>query len=316
MSEEHIDFIDSMKAPREFRVGKKIFRSKRRMRDSSGDRNFSCGCRKSYLTYSSLYTHVKNKHSSIFPNGSIARIKVKIGIEDQPENIVVPNILKFYDDFQESVNSIPLAFNKLQRTMNLSDIPKTFIFFADQPAFEANKLWESFEVVMSFRNFEDPTFKSSINIYKVLAFYLFSIYQFCGDVFFSEYIVLAVWICKCLNENGNKIANSYMRTLCQRNVADKHGAYSSKNAVGDGDLMEDSFCESVNIFMISESLNLFISEHFPIYFNVYKQTLNKFNFLGLNVDNIQNLVIMLRLLGNWLFHAELTDFKMEINNDL
>ena len=36
-----------------------------------GERNFHCGCGKSYLSYPALYTHVKNKHNGLFPEGTV-----------------------------------------------------------------------------------------------------------------------------------------------------------------------------------------------------------------------------------------------------
>ena len=39
----------------------------RRPRSAAGARNYLCGCGKAYLSYPALYTHVKNKHTGIFP---------------------------------------------------------------------------------------------------------------------------------------------------------------------------------------------------------------------------------------------------------
>jgi len=44
-------------------------RKQRKSRCTEGERNFHCGCGKSYLSYPALYTHVKTKHNGIFPNG-------------------------------------------------------------------------------------------------------------------------------------------------------------------------------------------------------------------------------------------------------
>jgi hypothetical protein len=42
-------------------------KKKRRPRSAAGSRNYLCGCGKAYLSYPALYTHVKNKHTGIFP---------------------------------------------------------------------------------------------------------------------------------------------------------------------------------------------------------------------------------------------------------
>lgn len=42
-------------------------KKKRRPRSAAGAWNYLCGCGKAYLSYPALYTHVKNKHTGIFP---------------------------------------------------------------------------------------------------------------------------------------------------------------------------------------------------------------------------------------------------------
>ena len=49
---------------------------KRRPRSAAGERNYLCGCGKAYLSYPALYTHVKNKHTGVFPIGSNAKRKI------------------------------------------------------------------------------------------------------------------------------------------------------------------------------------------------------------------------------------------------
>jgi hypothetical protein len=42
----------------------------RRSKDEADERNYVCGCGKSYLSYAALYTHAKTKHNGIFPDGT------------------------------------------------------------------------------------------------------------------------------------------------------------------------------------------------------------------------------------------------------
>ena len=46
-------------------------RQKRRPRNECVNRDFTCGCGKSYLSYPALYTHVKTKHDGKFPEGTV-----------------------------------------------------------------------------------------------------------------------------------------------------------------------------------------------------------------------------------------------------
>lgn len=49
-----------------------INKSKRRTRfESNQDRNYSCGCGKSYLSYPALYLHLRNKHKGVAPEGTL-----------------------------------------------------------------------------------------------------------------------------------------------------------------------------------------------------------------------------------------------------
>lgn len=58
-------------------------KKKRRPRSAAGERNFVCGCSKAYLSYPALYTHVKNKHDGIFPEGSNLKKKgKKLGVDE------------------------------------------------------------------------------------------------------------------------------------------------------------------------------------------------------------------------------------------
>ena len=34
------------------------------------DKPYSCGCKKNYLSYPALFTHIKNKHNSVNPPGT------------------------------------------------------------------------------------------------------------------------------------------------------------------------------------------------------------------------------------------------------
>lgn len=45
-------------------------KAKRRSKNDGDDRNFTCGCGKSYLSYPALYTHIKTKHDGVAPAGT------------------------------------------------------------------------------------------------------------------------------------------------------------------------------------------------------------------------------------------------------
>lgn len=47
----------------------------RRSKEAGTDRNYICGCGRSYLSYAALYTHAKTKHEGIFPEGTTSLLK-------------------------------------------------------------------------------------------------------------------------------------------------------------------------------------------------------------------------------------------------
>lgn len=67
----------------------------RRPRSAAGARNYVCGCGKAYLSYPALYTHVKNKHTGIFPQGSVAKRKVTKNEEEDLGELFNKNIKDF-----------------------------------------------------------------------------------------------------------------------------------------------------------------------------------------------------------------------------
>lgn len=56
---------------------KQAIQKRSRSKSSSGEKNYKCGCGKGYLSYPALYTHVKNKHDGIFPEGTIIKSKTR-----------------------------------------------------------------------------------------------------------------------------------------------------------------------------------------------------------------------------------------------
>ena len=56
--------------PEQNQPGEEGQQKKKRVRGNAGERNYTCGCGKSYLSYPALYTHIKTKHDGITPSGT------------------------------------------------------------------------------------------------------------------------------------------------------------------------------------------------------------------------------------------------------
>lgn len=62
-------------------------KNKRRSKNTVSNEKYICGCEKSYLSYAALFTHLKNSHNKIVPNGTIIPLKKKEGLRGRPKVI-------------------------------------------------------------------------------------------------------------------------------------------------------------------------------------------------------------------------------------
>ena len=101
-------------------------KGRRRSKKDKVNRNFICGCGKTYLSYPALYTHIKNKHNSTPPSGTIVhsinklKAKSKKSDNDGFSDISKPEKSKAARD----------EFN--QRNENLSQIDDDGDFMKDK----------------------------------------------------------------------------------------------------------------------------------------------------------------------------------------
>ena len=76
----------------------------RRKRNDSKDREFICGCGKNYLSYPALYTHIKQKHTGVTPNGTVYPCANGKGRKGRPK--VRSTRLKIFLEYRSGVNGI------------------------------------------------------------------------------------------------------------------------------------------------------------------------------------------------------------------
>lgn len=277
-------------------------KKKRRPRSAAGERNYLCGCGKAYLSYPALYTHVKNKHDGVFPIGSNAKRKIPKNGDEESEQLYIPNKERFFQELDEFTKQLPEAASANHQKIRADDIGKFWNFKIEQEERDVAPLRDAMRQLLSLENdankFEKQ--KDSLNIYQILAHYLNSIYSYCSEAFFREYVILMVLVVKALNEKGEM--------FLEKGDKKKTGGKS-----------EDSlryFCDTTNIHVCAEILNLFIAELFPLYFKkINSDGIPEFKFLGFEDDNIKNLILMTKYLANWLFNCEFTDYRLEINVD-
>ncbi len=213
-----------------------------------------------------------------------------------------PNVDKFFEEFKELVAQIPDASSKNTKPIDKDDIDRLFPSNLDGEEREFLVLKAALKAMFFLESdkekFDD--LKESMNIYQVLAYYLLSIFPYCSEKFFREYLLLTIMICKALNEKGEMYA-----------TARDQGRFAPGPEGS-----QRTFCEGSNIYVIAEILNLFIAELFPAFCKKFKALGIQFDFLGMEDEHIKNLILMTKVLASWLFNNEFTEFKLEINIDL
>lgn len=305
------------RASPELKIGRKILKSKRRMRDTSGERHFVCGCRQSYLTYSSLYTHVKNKHKSVFPTGSLARVKIKVISQDDYYKDGRPSIQRFFEEFIEGLHSIHGAFFRHNATQSFSSAT-LFPFRIGDRIPEYDRLKTEYEYFLDIHTQKLNSFIDSLNIYRILAFYFCSVENYCSLAFLREYVLVGALICRALNCRGYSLQAMIKKQFGEifGSPEDLYDQFEPEPADPHNPAQNTDFCDSMAIPIIPEIMNQFVSEMFPVYLENLLTIPSKLEFLGSSVIAIQNIVFMTRMVGNWLYHSGITDFRLEINNDL
>ena len=262
-----------------------------------------CGCRKAYLSYPALYTHVKNKHDGIFPIGSYAKRKIPKLYEEETDNVFVPNLDKFFAEFQEFVTQVSCAEGKNRPPLTKELLDKMMVLSVPSIENEVNGVKAAFKLLGSFETDREKfqAHKHGMSIYQIMAFYLQCIHRYCSEAFFKEYFLLIIMILKSLNEKGEMFSEKEEK---------------KKQSLKNEDSNQKQFCDGTNIQVASEILNLFIAEIFPNLLKSFKNSNIHFEFLGFEDEHIKNLIVMTKFMANWLFNQEFTDYRLEINVDL
>lgn len=212
----------------------------------------------------------------------------------------VSSLYGIHDEFNNFIGQIDGALSSERKRITEHDIVKIFEVFAQEKGKEAHSLKLALESTLknstSKSNLDDLTEPLAIN--QILAIFLISIYPYCSDPFFREYVYLIYMITKALNEEGAEIV--------QDSTPHKEN-YQHESRV---------FCEYMDVSIVAEIMNIFIAELFPQYFKTLAEA-NKidFQYLGLSEEQIPHLILMCKFLTGWLFTNELTDFQLEINID-
>lgn len=139
-----------------------------------------------------------------------------------------------------------------------------------------------------------------IDIYKIFACYLLSVYPYCSDKFFEEYCLLITMVCKVLNHKGCALIPESESAVYARDIED----------------LGKQFCDSKNVRFVIDVFNSFVTAYFPIVFRKYLSIEPQFVFLGFDEEQAKNLILMVKMLAIWLRKNGFTEYSLEINVEL
>jgi hypothetical protein len=114
-----------------------IEKQKRRSKTDSNNRNFVCGCGKSYLSYPALYTHIKTKHDGFNPHGTTAssmssskkRGRPKKPLEEEIDTVKYLIDLHMYGgstDIKSELVDSPL-YSNIEKCWSLESLKENFL---------------------------------------------------------------------------------------------------------------------------------------------------------------------------------------------
>jgi len=259
-----------------------------------------CGCGKAYLSYPALYTHVKNKHDGIFPIGSNAKRKIPKNVEEDCDHLFIPNVERFFADFEDFVGQIDNAVSDDKKTMTELDVAHLFesLNCGDDKEVQAFRAAMKAMISMGADKAKFESMKESMSVNQILGYFLVCVYPYCNYQFFREYFSLVLMIVKALNDKGEMFVDKVEKAKISVKRDDK------------------LFAEGPDVHIAAEILNLFIAELFPNYLKWLKDEKKvEFKYLGFEDEHIKNLILMCKYLANWLFNNEFTEYRLEINVD-
>ena len=294
---------------------------KRRKRDDVMNRNYTCGCGKSYLSYPALYTHLKQKHDGKQPEGTKLpssmrgrkpRKELSQGlstkeerneqmnnnnIEEKPDEVL--DLLSQMSSFLKKEHATPIKFllEDDEPTIDvLNDFPTSF-FKNNSDFFVIYKYLEQLKAdPFCFDTEIDQTVGlKPLNINKIFAVFLYKIAGYVNKNTFCELTILMAVIRKTLNTLGWKIKEN-------------HNNNNSNSAIN------EEFCENNTGDCVLQFANELITSFLPMFLQEnLNENSDNFVLLGNSEEKVKYTIYLTQYFGNWLFNNHYTNLKLDIN---
>lgn len=274
---------------------------KRRSKDNKIERNYICGCGKSYLSYAALYTHARTKHDGVFPKNTTTLHK-KRGTKVKKDGWNSDNLA---DEFQ-SIYDLNNEFKKFMETLekgnrkgdnNQKDIIEKFPCetFQKQIFFELllirlekirKELIESygpdFLSKMDIIIFEINNYKN-LNCNDIFCLFLIYVFRYVSHEFYQETVFYIVCYRLMMNEIG----------------------WDKFPKTEGSDISEDfeEYCESNGAENLPDMANEFVLDYFSkcIQSDFVIKNKDELMFFGLNAESLLRVILMTKFFCRWLY---------------
>jgi len=296
-------------------------KAKRRSKNNGDDRNFTCGCGKSYLSYPALYTHIKTKHEGVPPagtsqhqaNGKSGRGRPKKEDssakhkEDEPEEESVDLSdsidIKYLSDLSDKIQYEGQTTDEVQKSLVCKESEVDVINDFPVDVFRGREdeylpVLECLKSLQAGNTGDDESVnpmtelkQASVN--KILASYIYEVAPSLRTRFYKEFVFFLLMYRRALNEAGWD---------ARLKMTGKGPEEETKE-----------FCEASNGEYIPEISNDFIADLLPEYLKDYD--LKGFKVIGPEVPGLRNSVFLTQHLCNWLNYQKYTSARLVLNPD-
>jgi len=286
---------------------------RRRSKYDNNQRNFVCGCGKSYLSYAALYTHCKTKHEGQFPNGTTNLNKKKQGRPKKEDSDIRKTYSRsqkretFVKDFKSFLDMIPAASPTEEEPGDspLNHFPQVHeLTFPDYPKRlydAAHDLVTSFkeeygeDYYLHFDRILDDCSNKSLNCTKTLALFALYVGSLVSETFLKEVVVFLGMYIKMMDEEGWE---------------------KYKEIAGDdiGNNGRPVFCEDQPAEFVPDCSNYFITEHFPKII-AHKPFKGEFEYQLLNLESekLMRVILIIKYMCAWLKIHGFSEAKVSLS---
>lgn len=298
-------------------------RRQKKVKPRNQNRDFICGCGKTYLSYAALYTHAKTKHNGTFPIGTISRAKL-LSHRNGPsnsnthngQNTQAKNVIE-YDRADKFLNDFKRFLDMVPSTKQEPDDPDEKDVLEDYPLKMFQKCSEFqtlfikmtavvIELKVNFgRNYlkqihfiqKEIGNSNSLSCVDVMALFLLNIFPYINKKFYREMVFYTVAYMKMLNDFGwQKLQEMIGRQI---------------------ETPEDEFCALQSAELVPDFANQFVSEFIFSCLKGSNRLIVKEGSLkcfGKENGQILVTVMLTKLLCEWLRIYNFSKGEVEIAN--